>query len=96
MIRAAAKNHEFVAVVVDPGDYPQLLQQLKDRGGSQGEAGPWRRRLAWKAFQHCSTYDAAVADWLWKQAGALQVPAAARCCMRGCGCGQGRRQVAGV
>ena len=74
MIRAAGKNHEFVAVVVDPGDYPQLLQQLKDQGGSQGEAaGPWRRRLAWKAFQHCSTYDAAVAEWLWRQAGALQV-----------------------
>ena len=79
MIRAAAKNHQFVAVVVDPRDYPQLLQQLKDQDSSH--TGAWRRKLAWKAFQHCSTYDAAVAEWLWKQAGAQQVPAAACCCM---------------
>ena len=82
MIRAAAKNHEFVAVAVDPADYPQLLQQLQQQGGSSSdgpEASAWRRKLAWKAFQHCSTYDAAVAEWLWRQAGGLQVPVAACC-----------------
>ena len=74
MIRAAAKNHADVAVVVSPADYSSLLQQLGQPEDSAGGA-QWRRRLAWKAFQHCSTYDAAVAEWLWTQTGALaQVP----------------------
>ena len=73
MIRAAAKNHEDVAVVVSPADYDSLLEQLSQEQGP--DAASMRRRLAWKAFQHCSTYDAAVAEWLWTQAGApAQVP----------------------
>ena len=68
MIRAAAKNHSHVAVVVDPGDYDELLQHLA--GGSSGEAAlQYRKRLAWKAFQHCATYDSTVAEWLWSQIG---------------------------
>lgn len=75
MIRAAAKNHADVAVVVSPGDYPDLLQQLGSSGDGAASSA-WRRQLAWKAFQHCSSYDAAVAEWLWTQTGALaQVPA---------------------
>jgi phosphoribosylaminoimidazolecarboxamide formyltransferase / IMP cyclohydrolase len=68
MIRAAAKNHADVAVVVDPADYPALLEGLKD--GSASEAGAaFRRKLAWKAFQHSATYDSTVAEWMWSQVG---------------------------
>ena len=68
MIRAAAKNHEHVTVVVDPLDYEQLAAAL---GGQQSaeEAAAFRRRLAWKAFQHTASYDSTVAEWLWSQVG---------------------------
>ncbi|GER35619.1 bifunctional purine biosynthesis protein purH, partial [Striga asiatica] len=63
MIRAAAKNHKDVLVVVDSNDYPALLEYLQ--GGQKDQH--FRRRLAWKAFQHVASYDSAVAEWLWKQ-----------------------------
>ncbi|XP_022137602.1 uncharacterized protein LOC111009006 [Momordica charantia] len=63
MIRAAAKNHKDVLVVVDTQDYPALLQFLK---GSEDDQ-QFRRKLAWKAFQHVASYDSAVSEWLWKQ-----------------------------
>ncbi|XP_041027692.1 bifunctional purine biosynthesis protein PurH [Juglans microcarpa x Juglans regia] len=63
MIRAAAKNHKDVLVVVDPQDYPQLLEFL----GGDGNDQHFRRQLAWKAFQHVASYDSAVSEWLWKQ-----------------------------
>ena len=56
MIRAAAKNHEHVTVVVDPADYSQLLVQLGG-GADAADALAFRKRCAWKAFQHCATYD---------------------------------------
>ncbi|KAM0980710.1 hypothetical protein COP2_014246 [Malus domestica] len=63
MIRAAAKNHKDVLVVVDSEDYPALLEFLKgDKDDQQ-----FRRKLAWKAFQHVASYDSAVSEWLWKQ-----------------------------
>jgi phosphoribosylaminoimidazolecarboxamide formyltransferase/IMP cyclohydrolase len=60
MIRAAAKNHESVLVVVRPERYPEVLQAL------QGEAVALelRRRLAAEAFAHTSAYDAQITDWL--------------------------------
>ncbi|KAJ3698528.1 hypothetical protein LUZ61_002233 [Rhynchospora tenuis] len=64
MIRAAAKNHRDVLVVVDHNDYPALLEFLK---GDQSDGGQFRKKLAWKAFQHVASYDAAVSEWLWKQ-----------------------------
>jgi len=48
---------------VDHNDYPALLEYLK---GNQ-EDQQFRRMLAWKAFQHVASYDAAVSEWLWKQ-----------------------------
>ncbi|KAJ0080963.1 hypothetical protein Patl1_12250 [Pistacia atlantica] len=63
MIRAAAKNHKDVLVVVDSEDYPALLEFLK---GNQDDE-QFRRKLAWKAFQHVASYDSAVSEWLWKQ-----------------------------
>jgi phosphoribosylaminoimidazolecarboxamide formyltransferase / IMP cyclohydrolase len=73
MLRAAAKNHRDVIVVVDPADYEAIIAQLK--AGGVSEAG--RKRLAWKAFQHVASYDSAVAEWLWdgdEPAPALTVP----------------------
>ncbi|MDX1503754.1 MAG: bifunctional phosphoribosylaminoimidazolecarboxamide formyltransferase/IMP cyclohydrolase [Thermoanaerobaculia bacterium] len=67
MIRAAAKNHRGVAVVVDPDDYPQVLAALEDADGVV--PGALRRRLAIKAFRHTQTYDAEIAGWLERESG---------------------------
>ena len=116
MIRAAAKNHAHVTVIVDPADYQALLDAVGsgDAGGDGSAA--FRRRCAWKAFQvrmhahgamqqwvrgvcehcatpatcprvshrrhtsvpmshllhcmqHCASYDAQVAEWIWAQTG---------------------------
>lgn len=50
MIRAAAKNHAHVAVVVDPADYAELLAKMAAGTGS-AEFADFRKKLAWKAFQ---------------------------------------------
>jgi len=63
MIRAAAKNHAHVSVVVDPSDYEDFLSQVAAGRVDQEK----RTYLAWKAFQHCSSYDALVSEWLWQQ-----------------------------
>ncbi|WP_235433269.1 bifunctional phosphoribosylaminoimidazolecarboxamide formyltransferase/IMP cyclohydrolase [Protofrankia coriariae] len=59
MIRAAAKNHPTVAVVVSPADYPELVAAIR-AGGFDLAA---RRRLAARAFAHTAAYDVAVASW---------------------------------
>jgi phosphoribosylaminoimidazolecarboxamide formyltransferase / IMP cyclohydrolase len=61
MIRAAAKNSTFAAVVVDPGDYEGILSEL--RGSSAQLTLATRRRLAAKAFATTARYDAAIARW---------------------------------
>ena len=61
MIRAAAKNHDDVAVVVDAADYAALLGELAQHGGMTTLA--LRRRLAAKAFARTAAYDAAIANW---------------------------------
>src|SRR5579872_5840932 len=61
MIRAAAKNHDDVAVLVDASDYAALTEELKRHGGSTGLA--LRRRLAAKAYARTAAYDAAIANW---------------------------------
>ncbi|MCO6449926.1 MAG: bifunctional phosphoribosylaminoimidazolecarboxamide formyltransferase/IMP cyclohydrolase [Caldilineales bacterium] len=63
LLRAAAKNFERVAVVVDPQDYDRLTEVLAGDGISQEE----RRRLALKAFRHTAAYDAAIASYLTRQ-----------------------------
>ena len=61
MIRAAAKNHAFAAVIVDPGDYEDVLGELRD---SEGRLSlETRTRLAAKAFATTARYDAAIASW---------------------------------
>ncbi|MGE0641069.1 MAG: bifunctional phosphoribosylaminoimidazolecarboxamide formyltransferase/IMP cyclohydrolase [Thermoanaerobaculia bacterium] len=61
MLRAAAKNFAGVAVVVDPGDYPALLDALST--GDRTVPQAMRRRLAGKAFAHSAGYDATIAHW---------------------------------
>ena len=61
MIRAAAKNSDFAAVVVDPEDYPRVLAELHESGGRLAPAT--RRALAAKAFACTARYDAAIAGW---------------------------------
>ncbi|UCE86170.1 MAG: bifunctional phosphoribosylaminoimidazolecarboxamide formyltransferase/IMP cyclohydrolase [Deltaproteobacteria bacterium] len=61
MIRSAAKNHAHVGVLVDPGDYGDVLEELRGAGGL-GETT--RRRLARKAFERTAAYDAAIHAWL--------------------------------
>ena len=57
------QNHKDVLVVVDSQDYSALLEFLQ---GNQDDQ-LFRRKLAWKAFQHVASYDSAVSEWLWKQ-----------------------------
>lgn len=60
MVRAAAKNHEFVGVVVDPGDYDSVAAEI-----AAGElTNQTRRSLARKAFAHTAAYDASIVSWL--------------------------------
>jgi phosphoribosylaminoimidazolecarboxamide formyltransferase/IMP cyclohydrolase len=61
MVRAAAKNHDHVAVVVDPADYGPVLEELRTDGSISLVT---RRRLARQAFAHTAGYDAAIVEWL--------------------------------
>ncbi len=61
MIRAAAKNHNDVAVVLEPSDYAALLDELTAHNGMTALA--LRRKLAAKAFARTAAYDAAIANW---------------------------------
>lgn len=65
LIRAAAKNFEDVAVLVDPGDYPQLLMELRRDGGSLSRTR--RLYLARKAFTHIARYDTLIAGYFDRQ-----------------------------
>jgi len=60
MVRAAAKNHAHVGVVVDPREYPVVLKELREAGTLSAET---RRRLARAAFAHTASYDAAIVGW---------------------------------
>ena len=61
LIRGAAKNHDDVAVVVEPADYAALLAELVEHQGATTLA--LRRRLAAKAYARTAAYDAAIANW---------------------------------
>ncbi len=62
MIRAAAKNHADVTVVVEAGDYARLLEEMKANAGATTFA--LRRELAFKAYAHTAAYDGAISNWL--------------------------------
>ncbi len=63
MVRAAAKNHASIAVVVSPGRYDALRQAVVDGGFTDAE----RQSLAAEAFAHTASYDVAVASWMGSQ-----------------------------
>ncbi|MCP5363630.1 MAG: bifunctional phosphoribosylaminoimidazolecarboxamide formyltransferase/IMP cyclohydrolase [Hyphomicrobiales bacterium] len=67
LIRAAAKNHAFVSVVVDPGDYGRLTDEMSSNNGAT--TPEFRRQLAAKAYARTGAYDAAIASWFARQTG---------------------------
>ena len=69
MIRAAAKNHASVTVVVDPQDYGSVLEAM--RAHERRTTPQLRQRLAAKAFGRTAAYDAAIASWFTAQSGEL-------------------------
>ncbi len=60
MVRASAKNHAHVAIVVDPADYETVLADVREHGEITSTT---RRRLARDAFAHTAAYDAAIVTW---------------------------------
>jgi phosphoribosylaminoimidazolecarboxamide formyltransferase/IMP cyclohydrolase len=62
MLRSAAKNHASVTVVVDPGDYPHVLRDIKEHDGNTCEMFRWK--LAVKVFETTAKYDTAISQFL--------------------------------
>jgi phosphoribosylaminoimidazolecarboxamide formyltransferase/IMP cyclohydrolase len=83
MVRSAAKNHAHVAIVTDPADYSNLLEQLDANGGTTFE---FRKKLAAKAFALTAAYDSTISQWFafadqhqrwpetWTRASKLKMP----------------------
>ena len=71
MIRAAAKNFRYVTVVVNPSRYGQILSELVENGGTSEVT---RMSLAKEAYDHTSSYDAAITNYLSRQLGEEQFP----------------------
>ncbi len=61
MLRSAAKNHQYVTVIVDAADYAQVLEELKANGATTHET---RRKLAAKVFRHTAAYDSYISNYL--------------------------------
>ena len=59
MVRSAAKNHRYVTVVVDPADYAEILEAIRNGGVPY----PLRQRLAAKAYARTAAYDSAISAW---------------------------------
>ncbi|MGX5175216.1 bifunctional phosphoribosylaminoimidazolecarboxamide formyltransferase/IMP cyclohydrolase [Aliikangiella sp. IMCC44653] len=71
MLRAAAKNHHDVTVVVEPSDYALVVQQLEEKGGTELNL---RYRLAWKTFAHTAHYDSAISNYLGARLESVDAP----------------------
>ncbi|MDR4945256.1 bifunctional phosphoribosylaminoimidazolecarboxamide formyltransferase/IMP cyclohydrolase [Neobacillus cucumis] len=61
MLRASAKNHQYLTVVVDPADYGTVIEELKAQDTTTFET---RRKLAAKVFRHTAAYDALIAEYM--------------------------------
>jgi phosphoribosylaminoimidazolecarboxamide formyltransferase / IMP cyclohydrolase len=84
MVRSAAKNHAFVAIVTDPADYAELLAELDANGGAT--TLQLRRKLAAKAYALTAEYDSTISQWFafadqgerwparWTRASRLKMP----------------------
>lgn len=70
MLRSAAKNHQYVAVVVDPADYEKVISDLKEVGEVKFET---KRALAAKVFRHTAAYDSIIAGYMTELVG-LETP----------------------
>lgn len=66
MLRSAAKNYQDVAVVVDPGDYGKIIDELKQTGAVSPAT---KFNLSYKVFEHTASYDALIANYMLKQQG---------------------------
>ncbi len=71
MIRAAAKNHAYVTVIVDPEDYDTVIAAIDEHGGVPASL---RRMLAAKAYARTAAYDAAISNWFWPVLGEATPP----------------------
>jgi phosphoribosylaminoimidazolecarboxamide formyltransferase/IMP cyclohydrolase len=78
MIRAGAKNHASVSVVVEPEDYARVLSEISENDGATTLA--FRKQLAAKAFARSAAYDAAISNWF---AGAIESSAPEWCAFGG-------------
>lgn len=67
MVRSAAKNHADVAILTDPAQYDELLEELKTHDGATTLA--FRKKLAAAAYAHTASYDAAISGWFAAQLG---------------------------
>ena len=65
MIRAAAKNHQFVTVITDYSDYDVFLDEFKKNKRSTGIN--FRKKMAYKAYAHTASYDASISAWMGEQ-----------------------------
>ena len=65
MIRSAAKNHEFVAVITDPQDYDALIEDMREHNGCT--TYKLRQKLAANAYAMTATYDSNIASWFSEQ-----------------------------
>jgi phosphoribosylaminoimidazolecarboxamide formyltransferase / IMP cyclohydrolase len=66
MLRASAKNHEYITVVVDPQDYSTVLDEFRANGRTEAAT---RRKLAAKVYRHTAAYDAMIAEYMTDLAG---------------------------
>lgn len=66
MLRASAKNHEYITVVVDPEDYATVIEEFRNNGKTEAAT---RRRLAAKVYRHTASYDAMIAEYMTNLAG---------------------------
>ena len=71
MIRSAAKNHAYVTVVVDPGDYEAVLEAIRLKGGVPYAL---RQRLAAKAYARTAAYDSTISNWFARSLGYNDIP----------------------
>jgi phosphoribosylaminoimidazolecarboxamide formyltransferase/IMP cyclohydrolase len=71
MIRSAAKNHAYVTVIVDPGDYDAVLEAVRQQGGVPFEL---RQRLAAKAYARTAAYDSVISNWFAQTLGYNDIP----------------------
>ena len=71
MLRSAAKNYQDVVVVVDPADYPKVIEEIEATGDVSRET---KFRLAYKVFEHTSHYDTLIAGYLRSKLGDVSFP----------------------